>query len=84
MAKYRKKPVVVKAEQLTEENLDAVRKFVGSHAVGNSLTGIYLILRGCETFEVVGEYDWIIKESSGRYISIDHTTFEREYEKVGE
>jgi hypothetical protein len=82
--KYRKKPVVIEAEQFTEENKDRAFNFVtcnhfADRGVGNKPIIIIQTLEG----EMKAELgDWIIKGIKGEFYPCKPDIFEATYEKV--
>ena len=81
--KYRKKPVVVEAEQyLGDENFNLIRSFIGNvrplHHLGDEIIGI-------ETLEGVMEAspgDYIIKGLRGEFYPCKPDIFKATYEPV--
>lgn len=84
MAKYRKKPIVIEAEQFTEENKDKSFNFVrcnryaGSDKAGNVTMDIHT-LEGVMT-AVIG--DWIIKGVQGEFYPCKPDIFKATYDLV--
>lgn len=100
MAKYRKKPVVIEAEQLTWENWSTIAEFITPEYFDH---GVYL---DDETFEVLPEDktsntigviiktlegshlarqgDFIIKGVNGEFYPCKPDIFEKTYERVDE
>lgn len=91
MAKYRKKPVVVKAEQFTQEHEDGFLYHDEPLPTGVTFTrfdnglSAFLVttIHGQETYVKVG--DWIIQEPDGKhYYPCKPDIFEATYELVGD
>jgi hypothetical protein len=87
MKKYRKKPAVIEAVQITDEWFDG-RRINPLHIIGEDiLYNPYLRVVKIKTLEgtmvgVVG--DWIIKGVRGEYYPCKPDIFEETYEKVEE
>ena len=92
MAKYRKKPVVIEAIQLTWENWSAICDFAG---VGKLIDGkpegfyangdndtIGLRIPTLEGLIEAKQNDWIIKGIAGELYSCKPDIFEKTYELV--
>ena len=84
MKKYRKKPVIIEAVQLTHENMNDVcmwcRGIVWSRPPMRAVTGISI-----ETLEgtMNAEFgDWIIKGVSNEFYPCKPDIFEKTYEPV--
>lgn len=94
MEKYRKKPVVINAIQLTENNIEEVYKIV--HKTNEMLLHpSYIIRNGMDipTLEdgndgrakhVASIGDWIIKGVEDEFYACKPNIFEKTYEKVDE
>ena len=84
MAKFKKKPVVIEAEQFTEENKDRAFNFITCNCYpdfdgeGKPILKIQT-LEG-EMTAILG--DWIIKGVKGEYYPCKPDIFEATYEKV--
>ena len=84
--KFRKKPVVIEAMQLTSENRDEVMNFVTSNNCYPDFEGREPILK-IQTLE--GDMtaklgDWIIKGVNGEFYPCKNDIFEKTYEQVEE
>lgn len=81
--KFRKKPVVIEAEQFTEENKDRAFKFITCNHYADFKDGSPIIkidtLEG-EMTAVLG--DWIIKGVKGEFYPCKPDIFEATYEAV--
>jgi hypothetical protein len=80
MGLYRKKPVVIEAEQLTADNLDQLAKWCGG-AIGSD--GIWIQTLEGTMLARFGE--WILKEVKGvndEFYPCKPDIFEKTYEKV--
>lgn len=97
MPKFRKRPVVIEAEQLTWENWGRICEFVphpwfvrgcrldaqGKETSDSSSERLGLVLKTLESQEFVAkEGDWIIKGVSGEFYACDREIFEKTYEPV--
>ncbi len=84
MGFYRKKPVVIEAEQFTGDNIDAVLDFVGDMATcpeGKSMAKDQgLIIRTLEGDHHASVGDWIIKGVAGEFYPCKPDIFEATYE----
>lgn len=86
MPKFRKKPVVIEAEQFTNENKDRVFNWMrGNRAADFSKTGepvlrIYT-LEGVMTANLG---DWVIKGVKGEFYPCKPDIFEQTYEAVSD
>jgi hypothetical protein len=78
--KYRKKPVVVEAMQLTEETADEVIQFCGGRIKSHPLTGI--VIETLEGDMLVNVDDWVIKGVKGEFYPCKSDIFEATYERV--
>lgn len=84
MSKYRKKPVVIEAEQFTEENKDRAFNFITcnrypKHDAEGNRELVIQTLEG-EMTAVLG--DWIIKGVKGEFYPCKPDIFEATYESV--
>ncbi len=86
MTKYRKKPVVIEAEQFIEENKDRVFSFVTCNKAACQDDDDTPILRiGTLEGEMIASYgDFIIKGIQGEFYPCKPDIFEATYEKVNE
>lgn len=82
MAKFRKKPVIVEAIQLTGyESAVAIKEWVGSQCNierGDSTLSIHTL----EGVMVADEGDWIIRGVAGEFYPCKPDIFEQTYEPV--
>ena len=80
MAKYRKKPVVIDAIQLTTDNEKEVLRFMGENEGGLTAQGIEIeTLEGTMKADVG---DYIIKGVNGEFYPCKPDIFEKTYEKA--
>ncbi len=84
MAKYRKKPVVIEAEQFTEENKDKAFNFITCTVCPtfNSAMVPEIIIQTLEGEITASLGDWIIKGIQGEFYPCKPDIFEATYEKV--
>lgn len=84
MAKYRKKPVVIEAEQFTKENKDRVFSFVTCNgSVGFDEHGNpTLRIQTLEGEMTASLGDWIIRRVSGEFYPCKPDIFEATYDPV--
>lgn len=75
--KFRKKPVVIEAVQLTLTNIDEVEEFVGGDA---SVRDGDLIIATLEGPLRASPFDWIIKGVKGEFYPCKPDIFEATYE----
>lgn len=82
--KFRKKPIIIEAEQwFPDKNVDCVKFGITI----NSLTGNYVKAHMIETLEgtmTVSPGDWIIKGVNGEFYPCKPDIFEKTYEPVEE
>ena len=81
MGKYRKKPVVIEAIQLTEENIDAIMIFCGDKIKSHPLTGI--VIETVEGGMLAKKGDYILKNDKG-LCPMREDLFKQIYEQVNE
>ena len=81
MAKYRKKPVVIEAEQYhgDNESVARIRSFVGKELHGN---GRDLFIETWESIHIVRPGDWVIREVTGDNYPCKPDIFEATYEPI--
>ncbi len=83
--KYRKKPVVVEAVQLTEENLLEVKDCCNGELVPNAETSGYaLYISTLEGIMCADINDYIIRGVEGEFYPCKPDIFEKTYEVVEE
>jgi len=78
--KFRKKPVVIEAVQLTPENIDECIAFCGSCLKAHPLTGV--VIETLEGNMLASKGDWIIKGVNGEFYPCKPDIFEKTYEPV--
>ena len=86
MPKYRKKPVVVEAIQLTVENVDALIEWIPARIVTFfvSTTIVNAYIKTLEGVMVARDGDYIIKGVQGEFYPCKPDIFEATYEAVTE
>lgn len=88
--KYRKKPVVIEAMQLTRRYFDVVMEFIGKDNLSEYSTGefsedsCYLAIKTLEGTMTANEGDWVIKGIKGEFYPCKPDIFEATYEAVNE
>ena len=89
MAKYRKKPVVIEAWQLSRRYFDVAFDFIGGkgnvrdYCSGEFLEdGCFIEILTLEGTMTANEGDWIIKGVKGEFYPCKPDIFEATYEKV--
>lgn len=85
--KYRKKPVVIEAEQFIIWNKNEIPPFIKLHDVTfpvykNEKGNPYIIVPTLEGQHIASDLDWIIKGVAGELYPCKPDIFERTYEKV--
>lgn len=78
--KYRKKPVVIEAMQLTPLSINQVEDFVGGD-LGKNQKG-ETVIATLEGAMICSMNDWIIKGIKGEFYPCKPDIFEATYEKV--
>jgi hypothetical protein len=90
--KFRKKPVVIEAVQLTHTNVDEVNQFIGhvcdrhfilgteANLEYERYNGLYIITMEGKMLASIG--DWIIKGVKGEFYPCKPDIFEQTYEKA--
>jgi hypothetical protein len=78
MKRYRKKPVVIEAVQLDEDNIEAVAEWCEAAAVGDQ--GVYI--NTLEGQMRAGFGDWIIRGVKGEFYPCKPDIFAATYEEV--
>jgi len=81
--KFRKKPIVIEAVQVTGDNLEELRAFVPEHFRNNKVNeplGIVTL----EGVMNISKGDWIIKGINGEFYPCKPSIFEKTYEEVVE
>jgi hypothetical protein len=88
MAQYRKKPVVIEAQQLTRRFADVAVEFVPKEIRGDFNLGefhedsCYLEIKTLEGTMTANEGDYIIKGIKGEFYPCKPDIFEATYEKI--
>jgi len=84
--KFRKKPVVIEAIQMTLENLDKIRDWIPQEIFISKFVGELSTVAGAiKTLEgtmIASEGDWIIKGVNGEFYPCKPDIFEKTYESV--
>lgn len=78
--KFRKKPVVIEAMQLTVETVDACIAFCGGKIKSHPLVGV--VIETLEGNMTADNGDWIIKGVNGEFYPCKSDVFFKSYEKV--
>lgn len=81
MAKFRKKPVIIEAVQLTPLSLSEVEEFVGGDL---EFRGGEVIIATLEGAMHASPGDWIIRGVQGEFYPCKPDIFEQTYEEVYE
>lgn len=88
MGMYRKKPVVIEAEQLRWDNWDRIVEFVGipenGHGLDDDMPNLKMIIHTLEGDHLARENDWIIKGVNGEFYPCKPDIFDKTYEAVAE
>lgn len=79
--KFRKKPVVIEAIQLTPFNLEAIEEFVGGDLANTSGGVVIATLEGAMHASVG---DWIIRGVQGEFYPCKPDVFEQTYEEASD
>lgn len=86
--KYRKKPVVIEAVQLSRRFPEAIIDFVGKENLGDYNLGefaedaCYFEIKTLEGVMLAREGDWVIKGIKGEFYPCKPDIFEATYEQV--
>ena len=80
MAKYRKKPVVIEAIQLTADNIDEIVDFCGGRIKSHPMAGV--VIETLEGNMTADAGDFIIKGIQGEFYPCKPDIFEKTYEVV--
>ena len=84
MAKFRKKPVVIEAIQLTEENfrslIDIAFTDSDIKSIGNDEVGFYVLIETLEGDMKARWNDWLIRGVNGELYPIKNEIFLKTYE----
>jgi len=78
--KFRKKPVVIEAIQLIEENIPDILEFCGDKIKSHFLIGI--VIETLEGDMLADKGDWIIKGVKGEFYPCKPDIFAMTYEQV--
>lgn len=82
--KFRKKPVVIEAIQLTDENIEAIIDFCNQNGTrkikAHPLTGV--VIETLEGDMLANKGDFIIKGVNGEFYPCKPDIFEKTYEKL--
>ena len=88
MGLYRKKPVIIEAEQLRWDNWDEIVKFVGvpenGYGLDDDMPNLKMIIHTLEGDHLARENDWIIKGVNGEFYPCKPDIFAKTYEAVEE
>ena len=81
--KFRKKPVVIEAEQFTMESKDRMLSWVDGNRYGAFINdNPVLIIQTLEGDMTVSIGDWVIRGVNGEFYPCKPDIFEKTYEKV--
>jgi len=81
--KFRKKPIVVEAEQFTMDSKDQVFNWVNCNRYADFVDGKpVLIIQTLEGDMTVSIGDWVIEGINGEFYPCKPDIFEKTYEKV--
>lgn len=82
--KYRKKPIVIEARQVTKADCRSISEWIGyPHIDGDSECGISGIsIPTLEGLATANPGDWVIKGLQGEFYSCKPDIFEQTYEPV--
>jgi len=81
--KFRKKPVVIDAEQFTIESKDRIHNWVSCNHYGDFINDeLVLIIQTLEGNMTVRIGDWVIKGVNGEFYPCKPDIFKKTYEKV--
>lgn len=79
--KFKKKPVIIEARQITDENINEVREWCGGKKNREILNGFLVpTLEGAHIAKIG---DWIIKGIKGEFYPCKPDIFEATYERIG-
>lgn len=82
MPLYRKKPIVIEAIELTDSNMDTLKKWTGGE-IGPDVFGIYVLIISTLEGNMIAETgDYIIKGIEGEFYPCKASIFEQTYELV--
>lgn len=84
MGRYRKRPVVIEARQLTPESAEALIKWCGGlPIVGSSLGVNGITIKTLEGPMTARHGDWIIEGVNGEFYPCKDDIFRKSYDLVG-
>jgi len=85
MAKFRKKPVVIEAQELTPMSINDVAYWCGAEILNRAMhpRDQMLVIRTLEGNMMATMGDWIIKGVSGEFYPCKPNIFEATYEPAG-
>lgn len=90
MNKYRKKPIVIEAMQLTRKYFDEIFEWIGEENIEDSGSGefyedtCYIQIKTLEGNMEASEGDFIIKGIENEFYACKERIFNKTYEKVEE
>ena len=85
MAKFRKRPVVIEAEQFVVWDTKKIPPFITIHGVTFPVTKeATIMIPTLEGQHIASNLDWIIKGVNGELYPCKPNIFEKTYEKVDE
>lgn len=84
--KYRKKPVVIEAIKLTNENINEVAKWVNTTEAGfnDDFTECFVLIKTLEGYMYAKSGDYVIKGIKDEFYPCKADIFEMTYEEVQE
>lgn len=81
--KYKKKPVVIEAIQLTQSTMQESYKWIGSNVnLSFATDGTYINIKTLEGTMAAHVGDYIVKGIEGEFYPCKASIFERSYEEV--
>ena len=84
--RFRKKPIVIEAIQMTLENSDKIRDWIPPEIFTSKFVGeLSTVAAAIKTLEgtmIASEGDWIIKGVNGEFYPCKPDIFEKTYESV--
>lgn len=82
MRKFRKKPVIVEAEQWNGESLEEIRRMTGCNGLQLSFNKVRLIVPSLEGSVSCNLGDWIMKGVKGEFYCCNDEIFKMTYDEV--
>lgn len=79
---FKKKPVVIRAVQLTEDNRDEVLVWLGANAHDNSNNRPHIVIHTLEGQMVACVGDWIIEGVEGEFYPCKPDIFDATYDRL--